>query len=154
MPVPEVPESFNAASVFVDRHVAAGHGDRVALRWQDQVVTYAQLAAEVNRAGNALRRLGVRPEERVLLVLWDSPEFVYSFWGALKIGAVPVPVNTFLRSDEYAYLLHDSRASTLIVSPELWPAVEPLTTPWLRLRFIGGKEARHAPWRTAIPDER
>ncbi|HKA55909.1 MAG TPA: benzoate-CoA ligase family protein, partial [Candidatus Binatia bacterium] len=82
--------------------------------------------------------------------LWDSPEFVYSFWGALKIGAVPVPVNTFLRSDEYAYLLHDSRASTLIVSPELWPAVEPLTTPWLRQRLIGGKEGRGAPSFAAV----
>jgi benzoate-CoA ligase len=76
--------------------------------------------------------------------MWDSPEFVYSFWGALKIGAVPVPVNTFLRLDEYAYLLHDSRASTLMVSPELWPLVEPVTTPWLRQRLVGGKEEGNA----------
>jgi benzoate-CoA ligase len=130
--------------VFIDRHVATGHGDRAALRWHDQVVTYAQLAADINRAGNALRRLGVRPEERVLLVMWDSPEFVSSFWGALKIGAVPVPVNTFLRTDEYDYLLHDSRASTLIVSPELWPVVEPITTQWLRHRLVGGKGGHDA----------
>lgn len=144
MPVPEIPETFNAASAFIDRHVAAGRGDQVALRWRDQSVTYAQLAADINRAGNALRRLGVRPEERVLLVMWDSPEFVYSFWGALKIGAVPVPVNTFLRTDEYAYLLHDSRASTLIVSSEIWPVVVPVTTQWLRHRLVGGQEERNA----------
>ena len=144
MSVPEIPESFNAAARFIDRHVAAGQGERIALRWHNQAITYAQLAANTNRIGNALRRLGVRPEERVLLVAWDSPEFVYSFWGALKIGAVPVPVNTFLRTDEYAYLLQDSRASTLIVSAELWPLVEPVTTPWLRHRVVIGKEHGNA----------
>jgi benzoate-CoA ligase len=139
VPIPDVPEFFNAASTFIDQHVAAGRGSRVALRWNEQAITYAQLAANVNRVGNALLRLGVRPEERVLLVAFDSPEFVYSFWGAVKIGAVPVPVNTFLRADEYAYLLDNSQASVLIVSPEVRPFVASLTSPRLRHRLVTGE---------------
>ena len=144
VPVPEILESFNAASAFIDQHLAAGRGGRIALRWNDQAVTYEHLAANVNRAGNALRHLGVRPEERVLLVMLDSPEFVYSFWGAIKIGAVPVPVNTFLRTEEYAHLLNDSRASAVIVSQELWPVVAPAMTQWLRQRLVVGKADRDA----------
>ena len=144
MPIPDIPEQFNAVEAFIDKHLAAGRGDRVALLWNDQTVTYAQLAANVNRAGNVFLRLGIRPEERVLLAVFDSPEFVYSFWGALKIGAVPVPVNTFLRTDEYAYLLENSRASAFVVSPEIWPTVASLSAPRLRSRIVvgtGGQDA-------------
>ena len=126
MVVPDIPERLNAATVFIDAHLAEGRGERTALRWRDQTISYAELAAKVNQTGNALRRLGVRAEERVLLVALDSPAFAYGFWGALKIGAVPVPVNTALRSEDYAYLLDDSRASTLIVSAELWPTLAPV----------------------------
>lgn len=138
MPVPEIPESFNAVSVFIDRHIAQGGGERVALRWRDQTVTYTELAAHVNRTGNAFLRLGVRPEERVLLVAFDSPEFVYSFWGAIKIGAVPVPVNTFLRPDEYAYMLEDSRARALVTSQEVWPTLAPIVSSRVRHRVVVG----------------
>jgi len=126
MAVPDIPERLNAATVFIDAHLAEGRGERIALRWRDRTISYAELAAKVNQTGNALRRLGVRAEERVLLVALDSPAFAYGFWGALKIGAVPVPVNTALRAEDYAYLLDDSRASTLIVSAELWPTLAPM----------------------------
>lgn len=126
MAVPDIPERLNAATAFIDAHLAQGRGERMALRWRDQAISYAELAAKVNQTGNALRRLGVRVEERVLLVVLDSPAFVYSFWGTLKIGAVPVPVNTALRAEDYAYLLDDSRATTLIVSAELWPTLAPV----------------------------
>src|SRR5262245_2084555 len=145
MPIPDIPEQLNAAAVFVDRHIAEGRRHHVALQHGEQVLTYAQVAANVNRAGHAFLRLGVRPGERVLLVVLDSPAFVYSFWGAIKIGAVPVPVNTFMRTDEYAYMLNDSRASTLIASQEVWPAVASLSTRWLRHRIVvgnGNEEAR------------
>jgi benzoate-CoA ligase len=138
VPIPEIPESFNAASAFIDRHVEESRGDRVALRWEDQEVTYAELAAHVNRTGNAFLRLGIRPQERVLLAVFDSPEFVYSFWGALKIGAVPVPVNTFLRPDEYAYLLDNSQASAFVASQEVWPSVASASTPRVRHRIVVG----------------
>ncbi len=136
MSLPEIPEHCNASAAFIDDHLAQGRGERVALRWRDEVVTYRQLAANVNKTGNVLRRLGVRPEERVLLVALDAPAFVYSFWGALKMGAVPVPVNTALRSEDYAYLLDDSRATTLIVSAELWPALGPTLAPTVQARSL------------------
>ena len=134
MPVPQIPEHFNAATAFIDRHLNEGRSEHIALRWADQEITYAQLAENVNRAGNMLRTLDVRPEERVLLVVLDSPEFVYSFWGAIKIGAVPVPVNTSMHPDEYAYVLNDSRARVVIASSEVWPIVNRAAaqTRWVR----------------------
>src|SRR5207244_2109343 len=83
------------------------------------------LCARVNRAGSALRdRLGVRPEERVLLLLLDELAFAYTFFGAIKIGAVPVPLNTLWKSQDYEYVVRDSGARVLVVSSELLPQVE------------------------------
>jgi benzoate-CoA ligase len=78
----------------------------------------------VNRCGSALRGVGVRPEDRVLLLLHDGPEFVYSFFGAIKIGAVPVPLNTLWKPADYEFVVRDSRARVLVVSPELLPQIE------------------------------
>jgi len=139
VPIPEIPEAFNAASVFIDRQLVEGHGERPALRWQDKIVTYRELAENVNRAGNAFLRLGVRPEERVLLAVFDSPEFVYSFWGAVKIGAVPVPVNTFLRQDEYAYMLENSRASVFVASQDVWPTLASASPSRVRQQIVVGE---------------
>ncbi|MFI5328262.1 MAG: AMP-binding protein, partial [Candidatus Rokuibacteriota bacterium] len=85
----EVPARFNAATFFVDRHVAEGRGAKVAFFHDEGSITYAGLQELVNRTGNALLDLGVRPEQRVLCLLLDSPEFLGAFWGAIKIGAVP-----------------------------------------------------------------
>src|SRR5947209_533436 len=103
----EIPRQFNAAWHFIDRNIADGRGARLAIEAADtgERVTYAQLHGRVNRCGNALRALGVRMEERVALLLLDSPEWIYSFFGAIKIGAVPVPLNTLLKSSDYEFLL-------------------------------------------------
>jgi benzoate-CoA ligase len=123
-PTPDLPDVFNAAAYFVDRHVAAGRGAHTAIECGDEQVTYAQVHARVNRVGSALRAgPGVRPEERVALLLQDSPAFVYSFFGAIKIGAVPVPLNTLWKPADYGYVLDDSRAAVLIVSEALLPQV-------------------------------
>jgi benzoate-CoA ligase len=114
-----LPEEFNAASYFVDRHIAERRGDKVAIECEDLRVTYRQLFESVNRVGNALRALDVRPEERVFLLLLDTPEFAASFFGAIKIGAVPVPVNTLLKPADYEFLLDNSRARVAIVSDSL-----------------------------------
>ncbi|MDQ3812113.1 MAG: benzoate-CoA ligase family protein [Chloroflexota bacterium] len=132
-PYAKLPRVFNAATHFVDRHVLEGRGSRVALICEDREVTYTEVQANVDRCGHALRRLGVRMEDRVALLLLDSPEFVYSFWGAIKIGAVPVPVNTLLRPRDYEYPLNDSRAKTVIVSEALAGAIEEIRP---RLRFL------------------
>jgi benzoate-CoA ligase family protein len=116
-----VPEEFNAASFFVDRHIAEGRGDRIAIECEDRRVTYHQLSRSVNQVGNALRKLHVRHEDRVFLLLLDTPEFAACFFGAIKIGAVPVPVNTLLKPDDYEFLLNNSRARVVIVSHDLLP---------------------------------
>ena len=84
------------------------------------------MAELVNRTGNALLDLGVQPEQRVLLLLLDSPEFVATFWGAIKIGAIPIPVNTMLRADDYLYFLEDSRARVAVVSEALLGEAGPI----------------------------
>ncbi len=118
-PPVSIPDRFNAARFFVDRHVAEGHSDRVAILANGRQVTYGGLAGSVNRVGNALLGLGVGRGHRVLLVLLDGPEFVASFFGAIKIGAVPVPVNTMMRKGDYRYFLDDSQAPVAIVSGSL-----------------------------------
>lgn len=121
-----IPAVFNAAPHFVDRHVHEGRAAHVAIECGDERVTYGQLLERVNRFGSALRQLDVRPEERVMLLVLDEPAFVYAFFGALKIGAVAVPVNTLLKEADYRYLLDDTRATVLVVSAALLPQVEHL----------------------------
>ena len=107
--------TFNAAACFVDRHIEEGRGGKVAIECGDERITYGQLLERVNRFGTALRdRLGVRPEERVLLLLLDEPAFPYAFFCTMKIGAIAVPANTLLKEKDYRYLLSDTRASVLV----------------------------------------
>ena len=129
-----LPQTFNVAAHLVDRNVLEGRGDKTAIECGEERVSYRQLQERTNRLGNALRRLGVRPEERVLLVLLDTPEFLYAFLGAIKIGAVAVPANTFLKPHEYEYLLNDSRARVALVSAALLPQLEAI--PRERLRHL------------------
>jgi benzoate-CoA ligase family protein len=115
----EVPREYNAASHFIDRHVGEGRGGKVAYIDDRGSYTYAELATRVNRAGNVLKGLGVEMEQRVLLCLSDGIDFVALFWGAVKIGAIPVPVNTLLTPADYDFMLRDSRAKVLAVSAPL-----------------------------------
>ncbi len=119
-----IPETFNVATHFVDRNVEEGRGAHVAIECGDARITYDEVLRSVNRCGSALRRIGVRPEERVLLLLLDGPEFVYSFFGAIKAGAVPIPLNTLWKPADYQHVIRDSRAGVLIVSATLLPQIE------------------------------
>jgi len=116
---------FNAAVPFVDRHVPEGRGAKVAIRTAACEVTYAELAANVNRCGNALLGLGLEKGQRLLLVVKDCPEFFYLFWGAIKAGLIPVPLNTILRAADYEDIIRDSGCSGVAYSPELAAEVEP-----------------------------
>jgi benzoate-CoA ligase len=129
-----LPDQFNAATYFIDRHLDQGRGEKVAIEAGDARVTYRQLGEKVNRFGNALRQLGARIEERVLLLLLDSPEFAFSFFGAIKIGAVPVPVNTLLKAADHQYILNNSRARVVVVSESLYPQIEAI--PREQLRYL------------------
>jgi len=142
-----VPETFNAATYFVDRNVAEGRGSHVAIECGDTRLTYADLQQQVNRLGAALRGLGIRPEERVLLLLHDGPEFACAFFGAIKIGAVPVPLNTLWKPADYEHVIRDSRPRALIVADALWPAIEAIPAarrPIHHTIVVGAGHAAHA----------
>jgi benzoate-CoA ligase family protein len=120
-----LPRHYNAAVDFVDRHVVEGRGDRVAFIEDDRTTTYAQLAELTSRAASAMRALGVMPEQRVMLCLHDTADFAAIFFGALRAGAVAVPVNTLLTADDYAFMLEDSRARVLFLSDALIDKMQP-----------------------------
>jgi benzoate-CoA ligase len=141
-----IPDTFNAADYFIDRHLREGRGTKVAIECGDERVTYAEVAERVSRTGSALRALfDVRMEERVVLLLPDGPAFLYAFFGAIKVGAVPVPVNTLWTSADVEYVLNDTRARVAVVGESLLPvltAIAPARRP--RLRHIVVVGASHA----------
>ena len=113
---PLLTDHYNATTDLLDRNLEHGRSNKVAIAAQSGEWTYADVAAGANRAGNALSELGLEVENRVLMAVPDSPEFATTFFGAIKLGAVPVPVNTNLRAQDYANLLNDSRAKIAVVS--------------------------------------
>jgi benzoate-CoA ligase family protein len=128
-----IPQDFNVAAWLVDRNVSEGRSDNVAIEFGDERITYRQVLDNVNRFGNVLRdTLEVRIEERVLLLLLDGPEFAYAFFGAIKIGAVAVPINTLWKSPDYEYILNDCRARVVIVSEALLPQLQGIPRESLR----------------------
>ncbi len=129
-------EKFNAATLFVDRHIPEGREDKVAIYYLDEQITYREVQEKVNQTGNALKELGIGLEDRVMLLLLDCPEFAYSFFGAMKIGAVPVPTNTLLKPSDYEYLLNDSRAKVIVVSDELLGNITAISDNLIYLRHI------------------
>jgi benzoate-CoA ligase family protein len=138
----ELPARFNAAAHFVDRNVHDGREDKVAFECGDEKVTYGQLLERVNRLGSALKKLGVRAEERVALLLLDTPEFAYGFFGAIKIGAVAVPMNTMVQPSEWEYMLNDCRARVAIVSESLLPQFQSIargSLPHLQTLVVAGE---------------
>lgn len=118
----------NAAVYFVDRHVTEGRAAKTAFREADgarRSLSYGELAAQSAAFAGALGRHGVRREERIAMIVRDQIEFPVVFWGALKAGAIPVPLNTLLSASVYEAILNDSRASILVVSEQLWETVKP-----------------------------
>ena len=111
---------FNVAVPFIDRHLDEVRGGKAAIVFDDtgETVNYMQLAERVNRCGNLLRSLAWESEGRVLMVVKDCPEFFYVFWGAIKVGLIPVPLNTLLRADDYRHIIEDSECAGLVYSPD------------------------------------
>jgi benzoate-CoA ligase family protein len=138
----DVPRAFNLASYFVDRNVEEGRGGRTALIGPDGATTYAELAALTNRSGNVLGELGVRVEERVLLVLADSIEFVALWYGTQKIGAVTAEAYTFLQPKDYAYYLDYTRASVVVADATTLERVREAaaSSRWLRRVLVVGAD--------------
>jgi benzoate-CoA ligase len=116
----DFPERYNAAADLLDSNLEAGRAAKTAIRTASGTdLTYAEVAQGANRVGNALHELGIEQENRVLMALLDTPEFATTFFGAIKIGAIPIPVNTSLKPQDFAYFLNDSRAKVAVVSATL-----------------------------------
>jgi benzoate-CoA ligase len=118
MPV-EFPEKFNMSDYFLYHNVEEGRENKVCLYYRDEQYTYADAVRMSNRAGNALRESGVRVEDRVLIVLPDCPEFVWTWFGANRVGGVITMVNPLLPADDYGYYLEYTRARVAVIHESL-----------------------------------
>lgn len=116
--------SYNAVTWLLDRNVEEGRGDKLAFDDTVSRLSYGELQQQTRRAANMLRRLGVRREERVAMIMLDTIDFPVVFLGAIRAGIVPVPLNTLLTADQYAYILADCRARVLFVSDALYPVIK------------------------------
>ena len=114
-----VPDPINAGAWVLDRNLAEGRGDRPAIYFEGETWRYRDVQALANQTGNLLRELGVGIETRVGLLMLDSPEYVAAFLGAVKIGAVPICLNTLLPPDAHAYMLNDARVRVVIAHAEV-----------------------------------
>jgi 4-hydroxybenzoate-CoA ligase len=116
--------SYNAVTWLLDRNVEEGRGGKLAYTDTAAELSYGGLQQQTRRVANMLRRLGVRREERVAMIMLDTIDFPAVFLGAIRAGVVPVPLNTLLTSDQYAYVLADCRARVLFISEALLPVVK------------------------------
>jgi benzoate-CoA ligase family protein len=119
-----VPEYYNITTKLVDEKVDQGLGGKVAVYYRDKTFTYREIQQMINKVGNALHILGVGMEERVMILSYDVPEALASFYGAIKIGAIPVLVNYMSKPDDYRYFLNNSKSRTLIVHEDFVEDVE------------------------------
>jgi 4-hydroxybenzoate-CoA ligase len=125
-PTVDVPRDYNVATDFIDRHLEQGRNDKVAFIDETGNHTYGDLASRVNQAGNALLDLGLGMEQRIMMCLLDTVDFPSVMFGAMKAGIVPVATNTLLTTNDYDYMLSDSRAVVLVVSDLLYEKFQPL----------------------------
>jgi 4-hydroxybenzoate-CoA ligase len=126
-------EQFNAADYFVDRNIREGRRNKVAVLCEDRQFTYEEIRIGMNQVGNALMGAGIRIEDRVALLLLDTEIYPQAFFGAIKIGAVPICLNTMMRPKDYKYYLNDSRARVLMVDESLLGLIQEIRN---ELRFL------------------
>lgn len=155
----EYPRDYNAGVDFVDRIVEEGLGENTAFIDAQGSITYGELNCATDRMGRLLDAHGVGREDRIAMIVLDTIDFPIIFWGAIKAGVVPVAINTMLTTEQYRYMLTDSRARVLFVSVALLPVVETLLgdLPALGKVFvIGGETAGHGEFRQELakhPDD-
>src|SRR5262245_50502108 len=135
---------YNAATDFVDANIARGLGDKVAFTDSERSLTYAQLQANSYRFAAALKALGLREENRVVLAFHDCVDYPVAFWGTIRAGIIPIPLNTLLTAEQYAYLLADSRAAAIVVAGPLVSTVLSIRDrlPHLHSVIVVGTSAR------------
>ncbi|MCD8486278.1 MAG: benzoate-CoA ligase family protein [Desertifilum sp.] len=128
----QLPRRFNVAAYFLERHLS----DKIALFYQEQTYTYAQVYEWVQKAARSLLELGIERENRIALLLPDTPEFIFTFWGAIWIGAVPVPINTACSLEEVQYILQDSRAKILLTTQAWQTQLHPIQSSHLQTTLL------------------
>jgi len=135
--------SYNAVTWLLDRNIDEGRGAKLAFTDTVSELSYGDLQKQSCRAANLLRRLGVRREERVAMIMLDTVDFPAVFLGAIRAGIVPVPLNTLLTSEQYAYVLADCRARVLFISEALLPVVKDMVgrLPDLEHVIVSGNDA-------------
>jgi len=140
----DIPREYNAAEDLVGRNLAAGRAGKTAYIDDAGSLSYGELAERVNRFASALASLGVKPEQRVMLVMLDTIDWPSAFLGAIRAGVVPVAVNTLLTTKDYEFMLNDSRARVLFVSEALLPQFAPLIgkLPFLEHVVVSGASAQ------------
>ncbi|KAB2915746.1 MAG: benzoate-CoA ligase family protein [Hyphomicrobiaceae bacterium] len=136
------PRIYNAAADMVDRNVGQGRAAKPAFIDPSETLTYGALQARCNQMANLLETYALPRESRIALMLLDTVDFPVAFWGAIKAGVVPVALNTLLTTEQYAYILADSRAKALFISAPLLPVVQPILgqLPFLTHVFVSGGE--------------
>lgn len=122
----EIPDQLNMAEWFLDARVAEGLGDKTAVYCGDETRSYNELVAGSAQVAAVLRDLGVRIEERVMLLLLDTPDFITTYFGVMRAGAVAVPVNTWMQPKDYAYYLEYARPRAVVVDKSVWPSLAPV----------------------------
>jgi 4-hydroxybenzoate-CoA ligase len=127
---------YNAVTDMVDAQVARGLGEKIAFTDSDRSISYGELQARTCQFAAALQNLGLRQEERLSLLLYDTVDFPVAFWGGVRAGVVVLPLNTLLTAEQYAYILGDSRASAIVASASLARTLLPILDRLPRLRTI------------------
>ena len=127
-----LPIHFNAAVYFLEKNLARGNGDKIAFYAKNDTYTYAQTRDRVQQAANLFAELGVERENRIALLLANTPEFVFAFWGAIWLGAIPVPIVPNCTVEDARYILHDSRAKVLLSDRHGYERIDPVDSPFLR----------------------
>jgi 4-hydroxybenzoate-CoA ligase len=127
---------YNAVTDLIDAQVARGFGEKIAFIDCDRSLSYGELQARTCRLAAALGAVGLRPEERLSLLLHDTIDFPVAFWGGVRAGIVVLPLNTLLNAEQYAYILGDSRASAIVAAASLAKTLVPILDRLPRLRTI------------------
>jgi benzoate-CoA ligase family protein len=128
----QLPDRFNVAAYFIESNLMQGRSEQTAFYHQGETYTYEQVNRFVQRTARLLSELGLERENRMAILLPDTPEFVFAFWGAIWLGAVPVPINTASTVDDIQYILHDSRAKVLLTTQEWQEKLTPIQSQFLR----------------------
>jgi benzoate-CoA ligase family protein len=149
----QLPDIFNVAAYFIKGSIYKGYAERIAFYHRDEVYTYRKVHEEVSRVAGLLRKLGLERENRIAILLPDSPEFVFAFWGAIWMGAVPVPINTACQLEDIKYILQDCRAKILITNQEWQKQLSSFESEFLEKTILTDGDNSFTKQLTQINDE-